>query len=184
MIFNDNNMKWTTISSKQLIERPWLNVRRDTVQLPDGRIHKEYYVLHYPTWVNVIAITKDGMFIIERQYRHAIAEVSTELCAGCAEEGETPIEAAKRELLEETGYSGGTWTEIMVIAPNSSTMDNYCHCFLATDVEKTSEQHLDTTEDIHIYYATREEIFAMLHNGEFKQAMMVAPLWKYFATSK
>lgn len=141
-------------------------------------------ITYYTTWINVIAMTKDGRFIIERQYRHAIGEVSTEICAGCAEDEESPMAAAKRELLEETGYAGGTWSEIMVVAPNSSTMDNYCHCFLAEGVEKVSDQHLDATEDIHVFLATSEEVFTMLHNGEFKQAMMSAPLWKYFASQQ
>lgn len=184
MDFHDDSMRWTTVSSETIIKRPWLNVSRDKVKLPDGRENDEYYVLHYPTWINVIAITNDGQFIIERQYRHAIKEVSTEICAGCAEEGESPLEAAQRELQEETGYAGGTWSEIMVVAPNSSTMDNYCHCFLAEGVEKVSGQHLDATEDIHVFLVTRQEIFSMLCNGEFKQAMMIAPLWKYFATSR
>lgn len=180
--YNDQNMKWTVRKSKSIIERPWLNVRRDTVELPTGKVYDEYYVLHYPTWINVIAITDEGKFILERQYRHAIEKVSTEICAGCAEEGEDPLTAAKRELLEETGFAGGEWTELMVIAPNSSTMDNYCHCYLAENVKKVSGQHLDETEDINVFFATKGEVFDMLQEGEFKQAMMVAPLWKYFST--
>lgn len=179
---NDAPQKWIVTKSETLVERPWLNVRKDTVRLPDGKVCDEYYVLHYPTWVNVIAITEDGQFILERQYRHAIAEVSIEICAGCAEEGESPLEAAKRELLEETGYAGGQWTELLVTAPNASTMDNYCYSFLAEGVKKVDCQHLDETEDIQVFLASREEVLQMLRGGDFKQAMMIAPLWKYFAT--
>lgn len=177
----DNEMMWKTLESDVIIDRPWLQARRDRVQLPNGKVHEEYYVLHYPTWINVIAITCDGMMVLERQYRHAAKKVGTEIVAGCVEPGEMPIEAARRELQEETGYTGGTWTELMKIAPNPSTMDNYCHCFLAEGVELTSERCLDETEDIEVILKTKQETFAMLCKGELEQALMVAPLWKYFA---
>ena len=64
--------KWTILESEYLIKRPWLTARRDVAQLPDGRINHEYYVLEYPDWVNIIAITEDGDFVLERQYRHAL----------------------------------------------------------------------------------------------------------------
>ncbi len=184
MKFDDGNMKWKILRSEKLIERPWMNVRRDSVELPNGKVYDEYYVLHYPTWVNVIAITKDGKFLLERQYRHGLGIVSTEICAGCAEEGENPLTAAKRELLEETGYAGGTWTELMVVAPNAGSNDNLSYCFLAEGVTPISEQHLDETEDINVFLCSREEVYKMLVEGEFKQAMMVAPLWKYFANHR
>lgn len=179
--FNDENMKWRTLSSEYLIQRPWLTARKDKVQLPDGRINEEYWVLTYPTWVNVIAITEEGQFILERQYRHAIGKVSTEICAGCAEKGEDPLTAAKRELLEETGYAGGEWTQLLVAAPNSSAMDNYCYSFLAKGVKKVGGQKLDATEDLNYFLCSEDEVREMLENGEFLQALMLAPLWKYFA---
>jgi ADP-ribose pyrophosphatase len=179
----DKDMFWKTLDSKNIISRPWLNVRRDRVQLPDGRIHDEYYVLHYPDWVNVIAITEDGRMLLERQYRHAIGKVSTEIVAGCMEPGETPLDAAKRELKEETGFSGGTWTPFMKLSPNASTMDNSCYCFLAEGVKRTTTTHLDATEDIEVMLCSKQEVFKMLQHGEFCQALMVAPLWKYFSLS-
>lgn len=178
---SDEEMKWNTLSSEQLINRPWLKARRDTVQLPNGKVYDEYYVLSYPTWINVIAETEDGNIILERQYRHGLGVVSTEICAGVMEEGETPLQAAQRELEEETGYTGGVWQEIMTISPNPSTMDNLCHCFYAHSVKKTSRQHLDDTEDIEVLLYPKEEVKQMLLRGDFIQALMVAPLWKYFS---
>lgn len=177
---NDEEMKWTTLSTECLISRPWLSVRRDKVRLPDGRVNNEYYVLHYPDWINVIAETRDGMLIMEKQYRYALGVVSQEICAGVMEEGETPLEAAQRELQEETGFTGGQWEELMTLSPNPSTNDNLCHCFLARGVEKTTGQHLDPTEDLRVVLRSREEVFAMLTEGHIVQAMMAAPLWKYF----
>ena len=64
--------KWTVLDTEYLIRRPWLTARRDVAQLPDGRINREYYVLEYPDWVNIIAITREGDFVLERQYRHGL----------------------------------------------------------------------------------------------------------------
>lgn len=175
------DMTWKTLSSEYLIERPWLTARRDKVQLPDGRILDEYYVLEYPTWVNVIAITKEGDMVLVRQYRHALGRTNFELVAGVLEKGEDPLVAAQRELLEETGYSGGEWKELMQLSANSSTMTNLTHCFLAEGVEKTALQNLDASEDLEVYVFSQEEVKQKLQQGDFVQALMVAPLWKYFS---
>lgn len=173
--------KWKVLDSEYIIRRPWLTARCDKVQLPNGTVHPEYYVLEYPTWVNVIAITADGDFVMVEQYRHGLREVFTELVAGVVEKGESPLEAARRELLEETGYAGGEWQEFMVISQNPGSTDNLTHCFLARGVEKVSGQHLDATEDIAVKLLTREEVKEMLMSDRVKQSLMAAPLWKYFA---
>lgn len=176
-----NERKWQTLESEYLIRRPWLTARRDTVKLPNGTIIPEYYVLEYPTWVNVIAITDEGKFVLVRQYRHALGETRYELCAGVCEEGEEPMAAAQRELFEETGYSGGQWELWMILSANASTMNNLTYCYLATGVRRTSSQHLEPTEDLTVHVCSRKRLYSMLKNGEFRQALMTAPLWKYFA---
>lgn len=173
--------KWKTIRSEYLIKRPWLTARRDEVELPNGVRNPEYYVLEYPDWVNVIAITKEGQFVMVRQYRHGLDDVFTELCAGVMEKGETPEQAARRELLEETGFGGGNWHLWSVLSANPSAMTNLSYTFLATDVELISSQHLDRTEDIQCLLYSLEEIKEMLEKDELKQALMAAPLWKYIA---
>ncbi len=181
---SDEDMKWKVLGTEYLFTRPWLTVRRDTVQLPNGTVHPEYYVLEYPTWVNVIALTKSGEFVMVKQYRHGLGIVATELCAGVAEQGETPLEAAKRELLEETGFGGGEWELNMVVSANPGSQDNLSYSFIARGVEKISSQHLDTTEDVRVEILTEEQVYSMLVNDELKQALMAAPLWKYFALKK
>ena len=178
---NMDDKRWTVLESEYLFRRPWLTARRDKVQLPNGNINPEFYVLEYPDWVNVIAVTEDGRFIIERQYRHGIGSTGWEIPAGVCEKGETPEQAARRELLEETGYGDGTWTLCLVSAPNASTSNNHCYSFVATGVRKISGQHLEATEDISVHLKTREEVLELMRSGQIRQATMLSPLWKYFA---
>ncbi len=179
-----DDMKWETLSSEYLIRRPWLTARRDKVRLPNGVVNDEFYILEYPDWVNVIAITTEGKYVLVRQYRHGIRETRFELPAGVIEPGEDPIEGAKRELQEETGYGGGEWTKMMSLSGNASTTNNLSHTFLAVGVEKVSGQHLDATEDIEVHLLARDEVYTLLENNEIRQALMAAPLWKHFADAK
>ena len=94
------------------------------------------------------------------------------------------MEAAKRELYEETGYGGGEWSHLMTVSPNAGACTNSSHTFLAVGVERLSEQHLEESEDIKVVLLEREDVIRMLKNDEFHQAMMAAPLWKYFAMDK
>lgn len=176
--------RWRVLDREYIIRRPWLTARRDKVELPDGRVIEEYYVLEYPDWVNVIAITQEGQFVMERQYRHGLGVDSTELPCGVMEKGEEPLEAARRELLEETGYGNGEWTELMAIAPNPGSQNNLTHCFLAVGVEKIAEQSLDDTEELTVHLMSEAEVKSLLENNRICQALMVAPLWKYFSDKK
>lgn len=177
----DKDKRWTVLESEYLIRRPWLTARRDHVRLPGGAENKEYYVLEYPDWVNVTALTEDGKFIMERQYRHGLRQTCYEICAGVCEEGETPMEAARRELHEETGYGGGEWTHLMSVSPNASSTNNLCHCFVAHGVRRMSAPHREATEDISVHLLTADEVRGLLQRGEIRQALMLAPLWRYFA---
>lgn len=173
---------WKIVKSEYIFKRPWLTVRQDCVELPNGHRNPEFYVQEFPDWVNVIALTEDGLFVFEKQYRHGLRMTGYELCAGVIEEGETPLEAAKRELQEETGYGEGEWEEIMSICANPSTTNNMTHCFLSRGVKKISGQNLDYTEDITPILLSEEEVREILEKDMCKQALMTAPLWKYFAT--
>lgn len=174
---------WKVLKSEYLIKRPWLTARRDCVQLPDGVVNDEYYVLEFPDWVNVIARTKDGQFVFIRQYRHALQRTCYEIVAGVVDPTDhSPEEAARRELYEETGYTGGTWRELCTISCNPANMTNLVHCFVAEGVEQTSTQHLEATEDITVHLLSTAEVQQLLENDEIKQSLMLTPLWKYFAT--
>ena len=101
----DDSKCWKTLSSEYLFRRPWLTARRDTVELPDGRVNDEFYVLEYPSWINVIAVTADGRYVMVEQYRHGLGQVGIELCLEfVVEEGEARSTRRGAELEEETGY--------------------------------------------------------------------------------
>lgn len=180
----EKDMKWTTLDSEYLFRRPWLTARKDRVRLPNGHVIEEYYVLEYPDWINVIAITPDDKFVFVRQYRYALGKTVNEIVAGVCEEGEDPLETAKRELMEETGYGGGEWTKTATLSPNASAMSNLTHCYVARGVELTGGRSLDEGEDLEVCLFSREEVRGMLERGEIWQSLMAAPLWKMFAEEK
>ena len=173
---------WKVLASEYIATEPWFTVRKEKVELPNGSIIPSYYVMEYPAWINVIAITKEGKMLMERQYRHGLGQVNYELCAGVVDAADaTPMDAAKRELLEETGYGNGEWQQWMKICVNPGTHNNLTYCFLATGVETVEERHLEPTEDIAVELLSQEEVKFLLENDQIMQGLHVAPLWKYFA---
>lgn len=176
------NRAWKVLSSRYITRKPWFTVRHESLELPDGRRIPDYYVFEYPDWVNVIARTREGRFVFIDQYRHGLGETNYEIPAGVVEPGDASrLAAAQRELAEETGYGGGEWRCLMVVSPNPATQNNLTHCFLATDVERLGEQHTDPTEDIRVHLLTAAEVRRLLKNGDIRQALMAAPLWRYAA---
>lgn len=170
------------MSSEYLFRRPWLTVRCDNLLLPNGNQIPEYYILEYPDWVNTLAVTRDGKFVFVRQYRPGIEETLYELCAGvCEKEDASPLISAQRELLEETGYGNGIWQEYMILSANPSTHTNRTYCFLATDVEPVTAQHLEATEDLTVHLLTTAEVRELLQHNAILQALHAAPLWRYMA---
>ena len=179
------NRNWKVLKSEYLSRQPWFTVRKEEVELPNGNRIPEYYIFEYPEWINVIAITKEQKFVFVSQYRHGLGITAYELCAGvCEKEDASPLISAQRELLEETGYGNGNWSELMVIGVNPSTHTNQTYCYLATDVEPVTVQHLEATEDLSVHLLTLDEVKKLLLDDRIKQALHAAPLWKYMAEHK
>ncbi len=174
--------KWRVLSSEYLSRKPWFTVRHESLELPNGNRIPDYYVLEYPEWVNVIAVTPEDRLVLVRQYRHALGRIGFELCAGvCEKEDASILDSAKRELAEETGYGGGMWEEYMVLSANPATHTNLTHTFLARGVTPRGEAHPEETEFLSVHLFSPDEVRAMLERGEIMQSLMAAPLWKFLA---
>ncbi|CBK63769.1 NTP pyrophosphohydrolases including oxidative damage repair enzymes [Alistipes shahii WAL 8301] len=181
MMENPKNRKWKVLTSEYLARKPWFTVRHESLELPDGRRIPDYYVFEYPDWINVTAVTRDGRFVLIDQYRHGLGETSYEIPAGVTEPSDaSPLDAAQRELMEETGYGGGQWRLLTTLSANPATQNNLTYCYLATGVEPLGEQRLDPTEDLRVHLLTREEVLELLRTDRIRQALMAAPLWRYF----
>ncbi|RAJ08835.1 8-oxo-dGTP pyrophosphatase MutT (NUDIX family) [Chitinophaga skermanii] len=182
MDLKQDNSVWKVLNSSYVSQRPWFTARVDHVQLPNGNEIEEYYILEYPEWVNVIAITKEKEFVMVKQYRHGIAKTAYELCAGVVDATDTTfLAAAQRELLEETGYGNGRWTPYMQISANPGTHTNFTHCFLAEDVELVAPPTLEATEDLSVHLLQPADVVSILQANEMPQALHAAPLWRYIA---
>ncbi|MGB4398431.1 MAG: NUDIX hydrolase [Daejeonella sp.] len=166
-----SNLNWKKISSKYLVRAQWATLRVDTCRMPDGTMIPDYYVLEYPNWVNVIALTEDNQVILVRQYRHAAGEEILELPGGVIEENEIPEQAARRELLEETGYEFTSFEFLADLYANPSTANNKTHCFLATGGIKTSDQKLDRGEEIIVELVSLEKLKELVLSNSFGQAL-------------
>ncbi len=171
-------MKWKINNSRYLVNDKWLKLRSDSCTMPNGNIIEPYYVFEYPSWINVFGITTDNKVLLVRQYRHGLKEVVLELPSGCVENnGESHLEAAKRELLEETGFTGSSFKQTCKISANPSNHNNQTYCFLATDLEKVSDISLDYGEDIETVLVPLEEFMKMFEENKFHQALHVSSIF-------
>lgn len=172
-------MKWSLLKSSYPFRCKWLTIRKDHVKMPSGYEMNDFYIVEHPSYVNIIAINTKGQFILEKQYRHGLQKITYELPAGTIEENDPPLETAKRELLEETGFGGGEWMEFYLSAPNPSNMTSLCYTFLATNVEVVQNSQLEKSEDIQLCFFTREELINQLNDCTIIEGVHQAPLWKY-----
>lgn len=140
----------------------------------------EFYVLEAPDWVNVIPLLDDGRVVLVRQYRHGRQETTLEIPGGMVDPlDDSPAEAARRELLEETGYWAARVDPIGVIAPNPAILANACHSFVATGLELRGAQKLDGTEEIETLTAPLAEIPAMIRDGKITHSLVVVAFCHY-----
>ncbi|WP_462266768.1 NUDIX hydrolase [Mucilaginibacter sp.] len=171
------SLNWKLLSSRYVHKGMWATLRVDRCEMPNGHMVEDYYVLEYADWVNAVALTEDNKVILVKQYRHAVADVSLELPGGVMDEGETPEQAVRRELLEETGYEFTSAELLCNLWPNPSTGNNSVRCYLLRGGKKVSGQHLDAQEEIEIELYTAEEVRQLLADNAIKQAMHVAGLF-------
>lgn len=132
-----SNNKWDVLSTKQLISNRYISVYEDKVRLPNGIVVDDYYRVRVPNSSAVVALTTDMNIVLIKQYRYCYEEELIELPSGVFEENEKdPLVVARRELLEETGYSSDNWTYLGGTIENAAKMSNYAHMFMATGCKK------------------------------------------------
>lgn len=168
-----------TIKPWKILESHFIhkNVRIDTCELPNG-MTIDGFVLDYGDWATILALTKQQEVVMVRQYRHGAQKVILELPGGAMDEkDENPRQAARRELLEETGFASDTFIQIGCVSPNPANQTNLIYSFLALDAEKVDGQHLDATEDIEVVLKPLEEVIRMAKSGELFQSMQVSTVF-------
>lgn len=179
-------LEWKEISTEHIVQDEWIDFRKSAYRFPDGSVFEPFYSYSRRDYVVIVASDVDGNFLCVRQFRQGIKKVTTEFPAGGIErkdgkeyrEGkdlsaENALLAAKRELLEETGYESDEWKHLLTVPSNATMADNYAHLYVARNCRRVSEQSLDETEFLNVMMFSAQEIEEMIDKGEFQQAIHI-----------
>lgn len=163
---------WPLVGSRPLSDHRIFRLREDRRVSPRTGAAHDLIVLETPDWVNVIALTKEDQVVLIEQFRFAAQEVTLEIPGGMIDPGESPEAAARRELLEETGYEAESLVSLGSIAPNPAILDNRCHTFLLRGARRVAEPAQDEKEDIAVCERPLDEIPALLASGRISHALV------------
>lgn len=187
---DEKDLMWETVNVEHVIQDRWIDFRKNTYRLPDGSVIEPVYNFSRNSFVVVVAKDEKDRYICVRQYRHGIDAVTVEFPAGAIEyleKSDVPYmtseniksdikeatEAAKRELLEETGYAPGSLRHLLTVPSNATMADNDVYVFAADNCRKVDSQHLDSSEFINVELYTEKEMKDMILSGNFKQAIHI-----------
>ncbi len=167
---------WDVLSTRVLLDRRWLRVHEQRVALPNGAVIEEFHLLDSPDWVGVLALTAQQEMVMVDQYRHGIGRVSRELPAGVVDAGETPALAARRELLEETGYLADDLIPLFVVAPEPHRSSHYGHFYVARNVRFTGVATPEPSEVLEVHVRPVAEVVEDALGGRIIHAAHTAAI--------
>lgn len=180
----DKELEWQEVKCEHLVTDEWIDIRRSAYRFPDGTVFEPFYSYSRRNYVVIVATDENGDYLCVRQYRQGIGRVTTEFVAGGIERtdgrqyggvdgAEDALDAAKRELAEETGYESDEWRFLITIPSNATIADNYAYIYEAKNCRKVSGQSLDSTEFLNVKKYSREGIEELIKEGKFPQSMHV-----------
>lgn len=173
--------KWKLISSTPDKSYRVFNLRTDHACSPRTGESHDFFVMESRSWVNIIPITPDEQVVMVRQYRHGTRELTLEIPGGLVEAGDSPEEAARRELREETGYAGDRLILLGSVHPNPAIQNNECFTYLARNVYSAGEPEQDEKEDIEVVLHPLADIPGLIQKKEITHSLVVVAFYYYFA---
>lgn len=171
---------WKQLARKTQYHSEWLTVTLDKIELPDGKIIDDFELMHYPhDAVGIVAINDKGEILLVRAYRYLHESFNWEIPGGVVEPGESHLDAARRELLEETGYAANIYTPKINFYPHKATCDQLYFLYRAEELtqENTEPQKVEVTEAA---FHTPEAVKALIDGGEINDGMSLVALQRYF----
>jgi ADP-ribose pyrophosphatase len=173
---DDAHLREVCVGSEELLRGHFLHAFRDMVRLPDGSAASREYVKH-PGAVMVIAELPDGKLVLERQFRYPVQSVMVEFPAGKLDAGEASLDCARRELLEETGYTAKRWARAGVLHPVISYSTEFIDIWFARDLT-AGQRQLDPGEFLDVFSATADELLQWCRDGRVTDAKtLTGALW-------
>lgn len=172
-------MDWKLKRSEAMNDYRIFKTRKDVRVSPKTGKEHDFFVIESLDWVNVVAEANDGKIVFIRQFRHGISQPALEVPGGIVDEGEDPIESARRELLEETGYTSQDFKEIGKVHPNPAIFNNICYTFLARSAKKVCEPKFEGTEDIENVLYPASRIDELIKKGEITHSIVINALYFY-----
>jgi ADP-ribose pyrophosphatase len=164
---------WIRRASTYIVNTPYLRLRSDEVELPDGTVVPDYFVREATGFIVVFALTAEGQVVLVRQYRYGSDAVHLELPAGMIDEGEDPQACALRELTEETGYEAAHIEAIGTYYPEPVRSTSRGYLYVATGLRRTQQPKLDPTEVIEVELASTASFREMLRDGTIDSAAAI-----------
>lgn len=170
--------------NSKLNSREVFNCRVFTIKCENYFLEKtnsthDFFIIEPTNWVNIIALTENDEVILVKQYRYGTQKITLEIPGGMIDEGENPEQAAKRELLEETGYKSTDWQLIGITDPNPAIQNNKCYIFLAKNSKFIKTPNLDNTEEIEILNAPLKEIPKLIQDSYITHSLVITAFYYY-----